>query len=91
VGGADDDVGDGGSDADLDAGVTLLGKLALEEFVEFGIEDTVWNCEGEISLRSRQARAHNKCRNRIVKRTSNELSPLGSGLSWSVFEFIHTL
>ena len=44
MGGADDDVGDGGSDADLDAGVTLLGQLALEELVQLSIEDTV--CEG---------------------------------------------
>jgi hypothetical protein len=39
--GADDDVGDGGRDADLDAGVALLGQLALEELVQLGIEDTV--------------------------------------------------
>lgn len=38
---ADDDVGDGGGDADFDAGVTLLGEFALEEFVQFGVEDTV--------------------------------------------------
>jgi hypothetical protein len=41
VGGADDDVGDGRGDADLDTGVTLLSKLALEELVELGVEDTV--------------------------------------------------
>ena len=41
VGGADDDVGDGRCDADLDAGVTLLSKLALEELVQLGVEDTV--------------------------------------------------
>jgi hypothetical protein len=41
VGGADDDVGDGRGDADLDAGVALLSELALEEFVELGVEDTV--------------------------------------------------
>jgi len=41
VGGSDDDVGNGGSDADLDAGVTLLSELALEELVELGVEDTV--------------------------------------------------
>lgn len=41
VGGADDDVGDGGRDADLDAGVTLLSKLTLEELVELGVENTV--------------------------------------------------
>jgi len=42
--GADDDVGDGGGDADLDAGVALLGQLALEELVQLGVENTV--CEG---------------------------------------------
>lgn len=41
VGGADDDVGNGRGDADLDAGVSLLGQLALEELVQLGIEDTV--------------------------------------------------
>lgn len=35
------DVGDGGSHANLNTGVTLLGQLALEELVELGIEDTV--------------------------------------------------
>jgi hypothetical protein len=39
--GADDDVGDSGGDADLDAGVALLGQLALEELVQLGVEDTV--------------------------------------------------
>jgi hypothetical protein len=33
VGGADDDVGDGRGNADFDAGVALLGQLALEELV----------------------------------------------------------
>jgi hypothetical protein len=41
VGGADDDVGDGRGDADLDAGVALLSKLALEELVQLGVEDTI--------------------------------------------------
>jgi hypothetical protein len=41
VGGPDDDVGDGRRDTDLDARVALLGQLALEELVQFGIEDTV--------------------------------------------------
>ena len=41
VGGSDDDVGNGGGDADLDAGVTLLSELALEELVKLGVEDTV--------------------------------------------------
>ena len=36
VGGADDDVGDGGSDADFDARVAFLSQLALEELVELG-------------------------------------------------------
>lgn len=38
---ADDDVGDGGGDANLDARVALLSELALEELVELGVEDTV--------------------------------------------------
>lgn len=41
VGGADDDVGDGGRDADLDTRVTLLSQLVLEELVQLGVEDTV--------------------------------------------------
>ena len=41
VGGSDDNVGNGGGDADLDAGVTLLSELALKELVELGVEDTV--------------------------------------------------
>jgi hypothetical protein len=41
VGGADDDIGDGGGDADLDAGVALLSELTLEELVELSVEDTV--------------------------------------------------
>lgn len=41
VGGADDDVGDGGGDADFDARVSLLGQLALEELVQLGVEDTI--------------------------------------------------
>lgn len=41
VGGADDDVGDGGGDADFDARVSLLGQLTLEELVQLGVEDTI--------------------------------------------------
>lgn len=41
VGGTDDDVGDGGGNADFDAGVTLLGQLTLEELVQLGVEHTV--------------------------------------------------
>lgn len=41
VGGTDDDVGDGGGDADFDARVALLSQLALEELVQLGVKDTV--------------------------------------------------
>lgn len=41
MGGADDDVGDGGGHADLDTRVSLLSQLALEELVQLGVEDTV--------------------------------------------------
>ena len=41
MGRTDDDVGDGGRDADLDARVTLLSQLALEELVQLGVEHTV--------------------------------------------------
>jgi hypothetical protein len=41
VGGADDDVGDGRRNADLDARVTLLSEFALEELVQLGVENTV--------------------------------------------------
>ena len=42
VGGANDNVGDGRSHANLDTGVTFLSQLALEEFVELGVENTVY-------------------------------------------------
>lgn len=41
MGGADDDVGDCGCDADFDARVALLSELTLEELVQLGVEDTV--------------------------------------------------
>ncbi|RDH24731.1 hypothetical protein M747DRAFT_91685 [Aspergillus niger ATCC 13496] len=41
ISGGRTDVGDGGSDTDFDAGVSLLSQLALEELVQLGIEDTV--------------------------------------------------
>jgi len=41
VGGADDDIGDGRGDADLDAGVALLSQLTLEELVQLGVENAV--------------------------------------------------
>jgi hypothetical protein len=42
VGCADDDVGDCGGDADLDAGIALLSEFTLEELVQLGVEDTVY-------------------------------------------------
>ena len=41
MGCTDDDVGDGGSDSDFDTRVPLLSKLALEELVQFCVEDTI--------------------------------------------------
>ena len=41
VGCADDDVGDGGGDSDLNTRVSLLSKFALEELVQFCVEDTI--------------------------------------------------
>jgi hypothetical protein len=41
VGGADDDVGHRGRGSQLHSGVALLGKLALEEFIEFCVENAV--------------------------------------------------
>jgi hypothetical protein len=43
VGCADDDVGDGWGDADLDARVSLLSELTLEELVQLCVENTVCN------------------------------------------------
>ncbi len=42
-GGANDHLGPVGGGADLDAGVAVLGEFAGEEFIEFGVEDTVGN------------------------------------------------
>jgi hypothetical protein len=41
VGCANDDVGDGWGNADLDSRVSFLSQLALEELVQFGVEDTI--------------------------------------------------
>ena len=41
VGCADDDIGDGGCDSDFDTRVSLLSQLALEELVQFCVEDTI--------------------------------------------------
>jgi hypothetical protein len=43
VGCANDDVGNGGSDADFDTGVAFLSEFALEELIQLGVEDTI--CE----------------------------------------------
>ena len=81
VGGADDDVGDGGRDADLDTGVALLGQLALEELVQLGIKYTVWaglatSCFEIAAIRIPNSKFPSRITVR-VHRTSNELSPLG--------------
>lgn len=39
--GADDDVGNSGSDPDFDAGIAFLSELSLKELVKLGVEDTV--------------------------------------------------
>lgn len=41
VGGSNDDIGDGRCNSDFDAGVSFLRKFALEELVQFGVEDTI--------------------------------------------------
>jgi hypothetical protein len=41
VGCADNDVRDGGSDADFNARVTLFCKLTLEELVQLSVEDAI--------------------------------------------------
>jgi hypothetical protein len=40
---SDDDLGTVRSGADLDSGVTVFGKLRNEQFIEFGVEDTIGN------------------------------------------------
>jgi hypothetical protein len=40
---SDDDFGTVGGGADLNSSVTVFGKLRNEQFVEFGIEDTIGN------------------------------------------------
>jgi len=41
VGCADDDVGDGRGDSDFDSRVSFLSQFALEELVQFGVENTI--------------------------------------------------
>lgn len=74
VRGADDNVGHGGCYADFDTRVSLLGQLALEEFVEFGVKDTI--CATRYSLLL-------LCFNRprlgtCIQHTSDKLSALGA-------------
>jgi hypothetical protein len=49
MGSANDDVGNCGSDADLDARITLLSEFALEELVQLGIEYAI--CESKTCQR----------------------------------------
>lgn len=46
--GADDDIGDGWSDADFDSRVSLFSQFPLKEFVEFGKENTVYSPECQL-------------------------------------------
>jgi len=41
VGGANDDIRNGGCDADFDSRVSFLSKFTLEELVQFGVKDTI--------------------------------------------------
>lgn len=41
LGGHDDDLSAGGCDADLDAGVAILGQLTGQELVQLSLEDSV--------------------------------------------------
>ena len=41
VGCADDDVGDGGGDSNFNTRVSFLSQLALEELIQFRVEDTI--------------------------------------------------
>ena len=82
VGGADDDIGDGWGDANLDTRVTLLGQLALEELVQLGVENTVcYDLSVCLLLKFPPIR---RCIHRdsigvdMGERTSDELSPLGA-------------
>jgi len=50
VGGSDDDIGDGGSNTDFDAGVAFFGEFTLEEFVQFGEEDTIYENDPSVIL-----------------------------------------
>lgn len=84
VGGADDDVGDGWSNADLNTRVSLLGQLALEELVQLGVEDTICiifsvSCPIQVSYCPpiESNRILTSCEMGV--HTGDELSPLGAG------------
>jgi len=50
VGSSNDDVGDGGCDTNFNTGVSFLSKFALEELVQFGIENTIRNESVSVSF-----------------------------------------
>jgi hypothetical protein len=56
MGGADDDVGDGGSDSNFDAGISFFSQFTLEELVQFGVEDTI--CDKLSPLRAVELNLH---------------------------------
>lgn len=58
VGCADDNIGDGGGDSDFDTRVSLLSQLALEEFVQFCVEDTVGDELSPLRAWAKSAIAH---------------------------------
>jgi hypothetical protein len=64
VGRSNDDIGDGGCDTDFDSRVSFLSKFALEELVQFGVEDTI--CDELSPLRA-------------VRRVSNYVFVRGRG------------
>jgi hypothetical protein len=49
MGSTNDDVGDGGSDADFDTRIALFCEFALEELVKFGVENAVYD-RNDVSL-----------------------------------------
>jgi hypothetical protein len=66
----DDDIGNGGSDADLDAGVALLCELALEELVQLGVEDTVYDelvISPSVCAHPKLGSRHSSCPNRPLR------------------------
>lgn len=52
------DIGNSGSDADLDSGVAFLSKLTLEELVQFGVENAIGDKLPLLGDRSCLCRGH---------------------------------